>query len=59
MRTKASTGKIRQIYEFIKANQNRFEVRKMCRCWRWLERLLAWLQEPVCQRASRTLGSCG
>ena len=31
MRTKASTGKIRQIYEFIKANQNRFDVRKMCR----------------------------
>src|SRR6266850_5863929 len=31
MRTKASTGKIRQTYEFIKANRNRFDVRTMRR----------------------------
>src|SRR5712671_411196 len=52
MRTKASTGKIRQIYEFIKANQNRFEVRKMCRVLEVAPSgYYAWLQEPVCQRA--------
>jgi hypothetical protein len=31
MRTKASAGKIRQTYEFIKANRKRFDVRTMCR----------------------------
>ncbi len=30
MRTTASAGKIRQSYEFIKANRNRFDVRTMC-----------------------------
>lgn len=52
MRTKVSTGKVRQTYEFIKANRNRFDVRTMCRvpevapsgCY-------VWLQEPVCQLA--------
>ena len=52
MRTKANTGKIRQIYEFIKANRNRFDVRTMCRVLEvaW-SGYYAWLQEPVCQRA--------
>jgi hypothetical protein len=31
MRTQASRGKIRQTYEFIKANRKRFDVRTMCR----------------------------
>jgi hypothetical protein len=31
MRAKASTGKIRQTYEFIKAHRNRFNIRTMCR----------------------------
>jgi putative transposase len=33
MRAKASTGKIRQTYEFIKAHRNRFNVRTMCQAW--------------------------
>src|SRR5712671_2228040 len=52
MRTKASTGKIRQIYEFIKAQRNRFDVRTMCRVLEVARSgYYAWLQEPVCQRA--------
>ena len=31
MRKKASTGKIRLTYEFIKAHSSRFDVRTMCR----------------------------
>src|ERR1700735_545382 len=33
MRAKASTGKIGQTYEFIKAHRNRFNVRTMCQAW--------------------------
>jgi hypothetical protein len=52
MRTKASTGKIRQIYEFIKANPNRFDVRTMCRVLEVASSgYYAWLQEAVCQPA--------
>src|SRR5258708_10095123 len=52
MRTKASTGKIRQTYEFIKANRNRFDVRTMCRVLEVAPSgYYAWLQEPACQRA--------
>src|SRR5216684_2986129 len=52
MRTKASTGKIRQTYEFIKANRNRFDVRTMCRVLEVAPSgYYAWLQEPICQRA--------
>ena len=50
MRTKASTGKIRQTYEFIKANRNRFDLRTMCRVLEVAPSgYCAWLQEPVCQ----------
>jgi hypothetical protein len=31
MRKQARTGKIRQTYEFVKANRKRFDVRTMCR----------------------------
>jgi putative transposase len=49
---KASTGKIRQTYEFIKAHSSRFDVRTMCRVLEVApSRYYAWLQEPVCQRA--------
>src|SRR5277367_4853136 len=52
MHTKASTGKIRQTYEFIKANRNRFDIRTMCRVLEVAPSgYYAWLQEPVCQRA--------
>src|ERR1700692_4363952 len=52
MRAKASTGKIRQTYEFIKANRSRFDVRTMCRVLEVAPSgYYAWLQEPVCQRA--------
>jgi hypothetical protein len=56
MRTRASTGKIRQTYEFIKANRNRFDVRTMCRVLEVAPSgYYAWLQEPVCQRAIEDL----
>jgi hypothetical protein len=52
MRTQASTGKIRQTYEFIKANRKRFDVRTMCRVLEVAPSgYYAWLQEPVCERA--------
>jgi putative transposase len=52
MRTKASTGKIPQIYEFIKAYRKRFDVRTMCRVLEVAPSgYYAWLQEPICQRA--------
>ena len=52
MRTKASTGKVRQTYEFTKAHQGRFDVRKMCKVLEVAPSgYYAWLQEPVCQRA--------
>jgi putative transposase len=52
MRTKARTGKIRQTYEFIRTNRNRFDVRTMCRVLEVAPSgYYAWLQEPVCQRA--------
>jgi putative transposase len=52
MRTKASTGKIRRTYEFIKANRNSFDVLTMCRVLEVAPSgYYAWLQEPVCQRA--------
>lgn len=52
MRAKANTGKIRQTYEFIKANGKRFNVRTMCRVLEVAPSgYYAWLQEPVCQRA--------
>jgi putative transposase len=52
MRAKANTGKIRQTYEFIKANGKRFNVRTMCRVLEVAPSgYYAWLQDPVCQRA--------
>lgn len=52
MRTKASTGKIRQTYEFIKAHRKRFDVRTMCRVLEVAPSgYYAWMQEQVCQRA--------
>jgi len=52
MRTKSSTGKIRQTYGFINAYHNRFDVRTMCRVLEVAPSgYYAWLEEPVCQRA--------
>ena len=52
MHTKASTGKIPQTYEFIKAHRKRFNVRTMCRVLEVAPSgYYAWLREPVCQRA--------
>jgi putative transposase len=52
MRAKASTGKIRQTYEFIKAHRNRFNVGTISRVLEVAPSgYYAWLQEPVCQRA--------
>jgi putative transposase len=52
MRMKASMGKIRQTYEFIKVHSRHFDVRTMCRVLEVAPSgYYAWLQEPVCQRA--------
>jgi putative transposase len=56
MGAKASTGKMRQTYEFIKAHRNRFDVRTMCRVLEVAPSgYYALLQEPVCQRALEDL----
>jgi hypothetical protein len=47
MHSKASTGKIRQTYEFIKAHRKRFDTRTMCRVLEVAPSgYYAWLQEP-------------
>jgi hypothetical protein len=47
MRTKASTGKIHQAYQFVKANRSRFDVRTMFRVLEVAPSgYYAWL--PVC-----------
>jgi hypothetical protein len=47
MGAKASAGKIRQTYEFIKAHRNRFDIRTMCRVLEVAPSgYYAWLQEP-------------
>jgi putative transposase len=52
MHARASTGKIRQTYAFIKAHGNRFDIRTMCRVLEVAPSgYYAWLQAPVCQRA--------
>ena len=49
-RHETSTGKIRQTYEFIKANRNRFDLRTMCQVLEVAPSgYYAWLQEPACQ----------
>lgn len=52
MGTKASTGKIRQTYEFIKTHRKRFDVQTMCRVLEVAPSgYYAWVQASVCQRA--------
>jgi hypothetical protein len=47
MRTKASTGKIHQTYQFMTDHRSRFDVRTICRVLQVdPSRYYAWL--PVC-----------
>jgi len=56
MRMTASTGKIRQTYEFIKTHRKRFDVRTMCRVLEVAPSgYYACLEEPVCRRALEDL----
>ncbi len=52
MSTRASTGRVRRIYEFIKANQHRHSVETMCRLLEVARSgYYAWSQEPISNRA--------
>ena len=52
MRTKRSSAKTRQIYDFIKANRTQFDVRTMCRALEVAPSgYYAWFHEPVSPRA--------
>ena len=60
MRTKASAGKIRQTYEFIKANRKRFDIPTMCRVLEVAPSgYCAWFRSWSVSEPWRTLGSCG
>lgn len=52
MPTRISVGKVRRIYEFIKANHHRYDVRTLCRLLEVAPSgYYAWLCEPLSRRA--------
>ena len=52
MPTKWSTGKVRRVYEFIKANRDQYDVKMMCRVLEVTRNgYYAWLHEPISHRA--------
>jgi putative transposase len=52
MSTRLSTGKVRQVYAFIKSNQHNHNVRTMCRLLEVAPSgYYAWLREPISNRA--------
>jgi putative transposase len=52
MPTKWSTGKVRRVYEFIKANRDQYDVKMMCRVLEVTRSgYYAWLHEPISNRA--------
>jgi putative transposase len=52
MSTRLSTGKVRRIYEFIKSNRHKHNVRTMCRLLHVAPSgYYAWLLEPMSNRA--------
>jgi putative transposase len=52
MATKLSTGKVRRVYEFIKANRGQYDVMTLCRVLEVTRSgYYAWLREPVSRRA--------
>jgi hypothetical protein len=52
MPTKLSTGKVRRVYEFIKANRNQYDIKMLCRLLEVTRSgYYAWLREPISHRA--------
>src|SRR5579863_3348437 len=52
MPTKLSTGKVRRVYQFIKANAPKHDVRTLCRLLQVAPSgYYAWLQAPISDRA--------
>jgi putative transposase len=52
MPTKLSTGKVRRVYQFIKANAHKHDVRTLCRLLQVAPSgYYAWLQAPISDRA--------
>jgi len=52
MSTRLSAGKVRRIYEFIKANSRKHNIRMMCRLLQVAPSgYYTWLKEPISNRA--------
>jgi len=52
MQARLSTGKVRRIYQFIKANTRQHDVRTMCRLLQVAPSgYYAWLHAPISDRA--------
>lgn len=52
MPTKWSTGKVRRVYEFIKANRDQYDIKMMCGVLEVTRSgYYAWLHEPISNRA--------
>ena len=52
MPTRLSAGKVRRVYEFIKANSRQYDVRTLCRLLQVARSgYYAWLREPISPRA--------
>ena len=53
MGTKFSTGRTRQVYEFMRANRHDYNVRMMCRVLEVTPSgYYAWLKQPQSHRAA-------
>jgi hypothetical protein len=56
MPTKLSTGKVRRVYQFIKANAQKHDVRTLCRLLQVAPSgKYVWLQAPISDRAPPTV----
>jgi putative transposase len=52
MAAKLSTGKVRRVYKFIKANRNQYDVKTLCQVLEVTRSgYYAWLREPISRRA--------
>jgi len=56
MPTKLSTGKVRRVYEFIKANRDHYDTKMMCRVLQVTRSgYYAWLHDPISRRAKEDI----